>query len=88
MYPRTNPGVTLLLDRHYSPLTPYRKGVSNIYAVRKGKACTIKYVETTDDHLVLRPHNPAYPIEVIMLQDGQKPSDYLVGRICHMGMEP
>ena len=33
MYPRTMPGATLLLDRHYNSLTPYRKSERNIYAV-------------------------------------------------------
>jgi hypothetical protein len=30
MYPRMMPGATLLLDRHYNSLTPYRKSESNI----------------------------------------------------------
>jgi hypothetical protein len=87
MYPRTMPGATLLLDRHYNSLTPYRKGERNIYAVRKHDTCTIKYVETADGNLILRPHNPAYPIEVIALEGGQKPGDYIVGRVCHVGIE-
>jgi len=87
MYPRTMLGATLLLDRHYNSLTPYRKGESNIYAVRKDGTCTIKYVESGDGHLILRPHNPAYPIEVIALEDGQKPSDHIVGRVCYVGIE-
>jgi len=87
MYPRIMPGATLLLDRHYNSMTPYRKGESNIYAVRKDEDCAIKYVETVDSHLILRPHNPAYPIEVITLEDGQKPGDYIVGRVCYVGIE-
>jgi peptidase S24-like protein len=87
MYPRTMLGATLLLDRHYNSLTPYRKGESNIYAVRKDGTCTIKYVESGDGHLILRPHNPAYPIEVIALEDGQRPSDHIVGRVCYVGIE-
>ena len=87
MYPRTMPGATLLLDRHYNSLTPYRKGESNMYAVRRDGTCTIRYVETADGHLILRPHNPAYPIEVIALEDGQRPGDYIVGRVCHVGIE-
>jgi hypothetical protein len=87
MYPRTVPGATLLLDRHYNSLTPYRRGESNIYAVRKNETCTIKYVEAADSHLILRPHNPAYPIEVITLEDGRKPGDYIVGRVCYVGTE-
>ncbi len=87
MYPRTMPGATLLLDRHYNSLIPYRKGESNIYAVRKDESCTIKYVESADSQLILRPHNPAYPIEVITLEDGQKPGDYIVGRVSYVGIE-
>jgi SOS-response transcriptional repressor LexA len=81
------PGATLLLDRHYNSLTPYRKGERNIYAVRKHDICTIKHVETADGHLILRPHNPAYPTEGIALEDGQTPGDYIVGRVCHVGIE-
>ena len=86
MYPRTMPGAIFLLDRHYNSLTPYRKGESNMYAVRKNGACTIKYVETADGHLILRPHNPACPVEVIALEDGQKPGDHIVGRVCYVGV--
>jgi len=87
MYPRTTPGATLLLDRHYNSLTPYRRGESNIYAVRKDGACVISYVETADGHLILRPNNPAYPVEVITMEDGRKPGDYIIGRVCHVGIE-
>lgn len=87
MYPRVMPGAILLLDRHYNSLTPFRKGESSIFAVRKDGTCTIKYVETADGHLILRPHNPSYPIEVINLEDGQKAADYIVGRVCYVGIE-
>jgi hypothetical protein len=87
MYPRTMPGAALLLDRHYNSLTPYRRGESNIYAVCKDKTCIIRYVETANGHLILRPHNPSYPIEVITMEHGQKPGDYIVGRVCYVGVE-
>ncbi len=87
MYPRTMPGASLLLDRHYNSLAPYRKGESNMYAVRRDGTCTIRYVETADGRLILRPHNPAYPIGVITLEDACKPCDYIVGRVCHVGIE-
>ena len=87
MYPRTTLGATLLLDRHYNSLTPYRRGESNIYAVRKDGTCTIKYVEGADGHLILRPHNAAYPVEIIALENGQKPGDHIVGRVCYVGIE-
>ena len=87
MYPHTMPGATLLLDRHYNSLTPYRKGESNMYAVRKDDTCTIRHVEAADSHLILRPHNPAYPIEIITMEDGEKPGDYIAGRVCYIGIE-
>ena len=87
MYPRLLPGATLLIDRHYNSLKPYRKGEFNMYAVLKDGTCTVKYVETAGSHLILRPHNQAYPIEVMTIEDGKTPSDYLVGRVCHVGIE-
>ncbi len=87
MYPRLLPGATLLIDRHYNSLKPYRKGESNMYAVARAGDCTVKYVEVAGHHLVLRPHNQAYPIEVMPMDTGKKPHDYLIGRICYVGIE-
>jgi phage repressor protein C with HTH and peptisase S24 domain len=87
MCPRLLPGATILVDRHYNSLKPYRKGESNMYAVRKGENCLVKYVELAGDYLVLRPHNHAYPVEVLPLDDGAKSSDYIIGRICYVGIE-
>jgi hypothetical protein len=87
MYPRTMPGAALLLDRHYNSLTPYRRGENNMYAIRKNETCTIRYVEALDNLLILRPHNPAYAIEVITLGDSQRRGDHIVGRVCYVGNE-
>ena len=87
MYPRLLPGAIALIDRHYNSLKAYRKGESNMYAVNKDGVCTVKYVETTGKQLILRPHNQAYPVEVLTVDDGKKPSDYLIGRICYVGIE-
>src|SRR6202795_3182833 len=87
MYSRLLPGATVLIDRHYNTLKPYRKGESNMYAVNKNGACTVKYVEVAGNHLVLRPHNHAYPVEVMAMEPGKKVHDYLIGRICYVGIE-
>src|SRR6266705_2247698 len=84
MHPRLLPGATILLDRHYNSLRPYRKGESNMYAVAKNGTCTVKYVEVAGDHLVLRPHNTAYPVEVMAMEPGKKVHDYLIGRVCYV----
>ena len=87
MYPRTLPGATVLIDRHYNSLKPYRKGDSSMYAVNKQGRCTVKYVELAGTHLVLRPHNQAYPVEIMPMEEGKKAHDYLVGRVCYVGIE-
>ncbi len=87
MYPRMLPGATVLIDRHYNSPKPYRKGESNMYAVNKNGHCTLKYVEQAGSHLVLRPHNQAYPVEIMQMEEGKKVHDYLIGRICYVGIE-
>jgi phage repressor protein C with HTH and peptisase S24 domain len=87
MYPRLMPGATALIDRHYNSLKPYHKGGPNMYAVRKDGACTVKYVESAGNTLVLRPHNQAHPVDVLTLSAGSTAADYIVGRICHVGVE-
>ena len=58
-----------------------------MYAVNKNGICTVKYVELAGKHLVLRPHNQAYPVEVLPIDPGKTSADYLVGRVCHVGIE-
>lgn len=87
MWPRLNPGTTLLVDRHYNSLTPYRKNDRNMYAVRKGDACTVKYVELKDNLLVLRPHNSDYPVEVLPIEEGATYADLIIGRVAHVAVE-
>jgi SOS-response transcriptional repressor LexA len=86
MYPRLLPGATVLIDRHYNLLQPYRRNEPNIYAVRRNGSCTIRYVERDGDHLVLRPQNQSFPISVLAL-DGTDESDAIVGRVCHVAIE-
>ena len=74
MYPRLLPGATVLIDRHYNSLKPYRKGESNMYAIARNGVCTVKYVERAGNHLVLRPHNQTYPVEVMPMEAGKSPS--------------
>jgi len=87
MYPRLMPGATLLIDRHYNALKPYRKGEFNMYAVLKNDTCAVRYVEVAGNHLILRPHNQSSPIDVLTMEDGKTLADYLVGRVCHVGLE-
>jgi hypothetical protein len=86
MYPRLLPGATVLIDRHYNSLKSYRKEEANMYAVNRAGSCTVKYVELAGEQRVLRPHNQAYPVEVMPL-GGSRPSDFIAGRVCYVGIE-
>ena len=88
MFPRLLPGATVLIDRHYNSLQPYRRGADRtMYAVRTDKGCTVKYVEVERRNLILRPHNQEYPVQVINLAADESPTDLIVGRVCHVGIE-
>lgn len=87
MFPRLLPGATVLIDRHYTSLEPYRKNDKNMYAVRKEGGCTIKYVDRDGPNLVLRPHNHEYPTSVIDIEEGKSVAEYIVGRVCHVAIE-
>ncbi|HJT69319.1 MAG TPA: S24 family peptidase [Terriglobales bacterium] len=87
MYPRLLPGALILIDRHYNSFQPYRKGELNMYAVRSTKgSCLVRYVELSGKNLILRPHNQAYPVDVLDI-GSESPSDYLIGRVCYAGIE-
>ena len=87
MYPRVVPGATVLIDRHYNSLTAYHRNEHNMYAVRKADGCTVKYVEIVGKNLVLTPHNPAYPGDLIEVEEGKTFADYIAGRVCHVAIE-
>lgn len=87
MYPRLLPGATLLIDRHYNSLKPYRQKERNMYAVLKDGTCTVKYVEAAEGALILRPHNDTYPVTIVNLEEGKSAEDYLIGRVCHVAIE-
>ena len=87
MYPRLLPGATVLIDRHYNSLEPYRKQEPNMYAIRYNSGTTVKYVELSGRNLILRPHNQSYPVSILEIENGRSFSDYIVGRVCHVSIE-
>jgi len=87
MSPRLSSGATLLIDRHYNSLLPYRKGDFNMYAVLKNDTCVVRYVEVVENHLILRPHNPTCLIDVLPILPGRSLADSIIGRVCQIGME-
>jgi hypothetical protein len=81
MEPLVLPEATVLVDRHYTSLIPYRPNRPNLYAVRHGAHLTLRYVDFVANRLVLRPHNIAFPVDLIELGPGESPADQIAGRI-------
>ncbi len=77
----------LLIDRHYSSLEPYRRLRPNIYAVSIGERCVAGYLSVFDDYLVLRPRDLQQQVEMLRIERGRSYSQYIVGRVCHVGVE-
>ena len=81
MEPLVLPEALALIDRHYNVLQTYRPNRPNLYAIRHGSHLALRYVEFQSSRLILRPHNIAFPIELIALTPEESSSDWLVGRV-------
>ncbi|HEY1160370.1 MAG TPA: hypothetical protein VGE83_07055 [Terracidiphilus sp.] len=88
MEPLVLPDAIALLDRHYNSLMPYRPNRPNLYAVRHGAHLTLRYVDFVSNRLVLRPHNIAFPVDLIEIEAGEAPGDRIAGRIALILNEP
>ncbi len=78
----------VLIDRHYNSLVSYRSNRPNLYAVRHRAHLLLRYVDFAADRLVLRPHSPAFPVELIEVAPGETQADLLVGRVALILNEP
>jgi len=87
MFPRSATGATLLIDRHYTSLDPYRRHQPNLYAMLLQSRCTVGYVSLAGDYVVLRPRNPQLPVELAHMERARSYCDYIVGRVCHVALE-
>ncbi len=88
MEPLVLPEAIALLDRHYNSLMPYRCTSTNLYAVRQGAHLILRYVDFLSNHLVLRPHNIAFPVDLIEVLPGESPTDLIAGRIALILNQP
>jgi hypothetical protein len=87
MAPRLAPGAVVLIDRHYNSLRPYRKGLPNLYAVRFGNQCVVRYVAVAAGRIILRPHSEQWPVELVEIAFGKGFAHHIVGRVCHIAVE-
>jgi len=87
MQPVIVTGATVLIDRHYNSLRPYRRGSPNIYAVSKDGELLIRYLELHGAHLLLRPQNRQSPLNAIDVSREKSFADLIVGRVCRVCFE-
>jgi transcriptional regulator with XRE-family HTH domain len=78
----------VLIDRHYISLMPYRPNRPNLYAVRNGSHLALRYAELITGRLVLRPHNLAFPVDLIDVDPGGSLAEVIVGRVVLIVNEP
>jgi hypothetical protein len=88
MEPLILPEALALIDPHNNTLIPYRPSRPNLYAVRHGSRLWLRYVDFIANRLVLRPHNIAYPVDLLVVEHGEPPSELIVGRIALILNEP
>jgi transcriptional regulator with XRE-family HTH domain len=88
MEPLLLPDAIALVDRHYNSLMPYRPNRPSVYAVRHGSHLTLRYVDFVANRLVLRPHNIAFPVDLIECDPGETVGDLLAGRVAMILNEP
>jgi len=81
MEPLVLPEAIVLVDRHYNSLMPYRRDRPNLYAVRHGAHLILRYVDWLSNRLVLRPHNLAFPVDLMEMEPGESPNDCIAGRV-------
>jgi len=81
MNPLVLPEAIALMDRHYNSLMPYRRSRPNLYAIRNGAHLILRYVDYLSNRLVLRPHNNAFPLDLMEIEPGGSPNDMIAGRI-------
>lgn len=81
MEPLVFPDAIVLLDRHYNSLIGYRPNRANLYAVRNGSRLSLRYLDFLLNRLILRPHNLAFPVELIDMGPEETVGDLIVGRV-------
>jgi hypothetical protein len=81
MEPLILPKAFVVIDRHYTSAVPYQLGRPSLCAVRRGAHLILRYVESLDDKLALRPLNLAFPIELLQSEPGKRVQELVAGRV-------
>jgi hypothetical protein len=82
MAPMIGADATVVIDRHYNSLAPYRAHQRTLFAVRGGGGLALRFVDFDDGRLILRPLSVDFPVQLVALGAEETPADYIVGRVC------
>jgi hypothetical protein len=88
MDPVILPDALVVLDRHWVSLAGYRPSRPNVYALRLAGKLALRYLDFDSNRLILRPHNIAFPIELVQILPGESPADSIAGRVVLILNEP
>lgn len=78
---------TVLIDRHYNSLEPYRRAKPNVYLVNFGEGCSAGYLSLIHRNLVLHTRDPHRELLSIHIAAGDSYSQHIIGRVVHVGLE-
>ncbi len=84
MWPGAASRATLLVDRHYVSLDPYRAGRRNIYVIQREGGILARYAESSDGSLILQPRDPAFPA-VVLPESAAR--EAIVGRVAQVSLK-
>ncbi len=87
LFSRDITAATVLIDRHYTSLAPYRRTHPNLYAVNFGESCLAGYLAFVEDSLVVRTRDPHRPLQSVRITAGRSYAQYIIGRVCQVGLE-
>jgi hypothetical protein len=82
MEPAILPHSILVLDRHYTSLTPYRPPQPSLYAIQRGNVMLFRYATIQGVSIILRPLKLDHPVELIELKPEASTAAHIVGRVC------
>ena len=88
MDPLVLPEAIAVIDRHYNSLVPYRPNRPNLYAVRSQARLALRYVDYLAERLILRPHNIAFPVDLLEIEADASPHELITGRVVLILNEP
>jgi transcriptional regulator with XRE-family HTH domain len=84
MWPGAASRATLLVDRHYVSLDPYRAGRRNIYVIQHEGGILARHAESSGGSLILQPRDPAFPALVLPESAAR---EAIVGRVAQVSLK-